>query len=52
MAGALNAFNSQRKSFLFFRVLVVAQLAERSLQLPEDRGSNPDIGEFLHRTFI
>ena len=41
MAGALYAFNSQRKSFLFFWVLVVAQLAERSLLIPEACGSSP-----------
>ena len=29
------------------RAVVVAQLAERSLSIPEVRGSNPDIGKFL-----
>ena len=28
------------------REVVVAQLAERSLPIPEDPGSNPDIGKF------
>ena len=32
-------------------VVVVAQLAERSLPIPEVRGSNPDNGKF-YRTFI
>ena len=28
-------------------VVVVAQLAERSLPIPDFRGSNPDTGKFL-----
>ena len=33
-------------------VVVVAQLAERSLLIPEVRGSNLVISEFLYRTSI
>ena len=33
------------------RAVVVAQLAERSRPIPEDTGSNPDIGNF-YWTFI
>ena len=34
------------------RAVVVAQLVERSLWMPEVRGSNPVIGKLFYRTFI
>ena len=46
-----------RESSLYWKIqrrweLVVAQLAERSLPTPEDRGSNPVISNFIKTTFI
>ena len=35
----------------FVRAVVVAQLAERSLPIPEVRGSNPDNGKFLQNIY-
>ena len=32
--------------------VVVAQLAERSLPIPEVRGSNPDTGKFLKNIYL
>ena len=32
--------------------VVVAQLAERSLPVPEVRGSNPDTGKFLKNIYL
>ena len=34
------------------RAVVVAQLAEWSLRIPEVCSSNPVIGDFLYKTFI
>ena len=34
-----------------YTYLVVAQLVERSIPMPEVRGSNPVIGKLLNRTF-
>ena len=36
---------------MYFRAVVVAQLAEQSLPTPEIRGSNPDIGK-ISNVFI
>ena len=36
----------QSKIYLILGAVVVAQLAERSLPIPEDPGSNPVIGNF------
>ena len=34
------------------RAVVVAQLAEWSLRIPEVCSSNPVIGDFLYKTFV
>ena len=38
-------------NYLICWAVVVAQLVERSLPIPEVRGSNPVIGKNLYRTF-
>ena len=37
---------------MFPREVVVAQLAERSLTIPEDPGSNPVIGNFYLNNYL
>ena len=41
-------FNPQFKLEIYLGTVVVAQLVERSLPIPEVRGSNPVIGKNLY----
>ena len=39
--------NFKQSNYSTLGAVVVAQLADRSLTIPEVRGSNPDIGKFI-----
>ena len=43
---------SQKRNEVRKREVVVAQLAERSLMIPEDLGSNPVIGNFYLNIYL